>query len=125
MIQMQYENFKLCPDLKIKELCVVLEKYHDGSFERQFHRHIPSYRLSQSRKMEMLKALVVRYAMFNADTIVSAYVNNRGQNPSHSDKFQIHCSYPESGVQRVYCGTNTKAWIDQVLSPTSFRLETQ
>ncbi|MSP43669.1 MAG: hypothetical protein EXR08_09945 [Alphaproteobacteria bacterium] len=122
---MEYENYRLCPDLKIKEFCIVLEQYHDGSFDREFHQHIPSHRLSQPSKIEMLKALVVRYAQFGPETIVSAYVNERGHSPLHSDQFRFHNSYPEPGVQRVYCGTNTKAWIDQVIAPTSCRVNTQ
>jgi hypothetical protein len=121
MASMIYEDYKLCPDLKPRECCLVLEQYDEGAFKRLFHAHIPLHRLSESRKLEILKVFVVRYMPLEADAIVSAYINDRGKSPHHEDPFRVHVTYAEPGVQRIYCGLNTKAWIDQVILPSSFR----
>ncbi|MGA7787000.1 MAG: hypothetical protein WCA56_02415 [Xanthobacteraceae bacterium] len=119
-----YENYKLCPDLEPRECCLVLEQYHEGNFTRKYHRHFPRHRVSQSAMIEMIKAFVVRFdgwSGFGPDLIVDSYLNSRGRNPGDLGAFQIRVTYPEPGVIRRYCGTDTKAWIDEVISPNKFR----
>jgi hypothetical protein len=45
-----YEGKDLCPELDPSHLCIVLEQYKAGVFERQFHRHVPRHRLSDAAK---------------------------------------------------------------------------
>jgi hypothetical protein len=120
-----HENYKLCPDLKPRECCLVLEQYCNGEFKREYHRHFPRYRVSQESMIEMLKAFVVRFYGFSGygpNHIVASYLNSRGREPPASS-FQFHVTYPEPGVIRRYCGTNTKAWVDEVITPSKFRQE--
>jgi hypothetical protein len=119
-----YENYKLCSDLKPRECCLVLEQYHQGNFTREYHRHFPRYRISAPAMIEMLKAFVVRFdgfSGFGPDLIVDAYLNSRGKDPRDLGVFQIRVTYPEPGVIRRYCGTNTCAWVDEVILPAQFR----
>jgi hypothetical protein len=116
-----YENYKLCHSLESKQICIVLEQYDQGKFKRRFHQHIPKSRMSEQSRSELLKAFIVKYSGFSPEAIVSAYINDRGRNPTHSNRFQFHTTHPEPGVLRHYCGTNTKAWIDQVIQPSKFR----
>jgi hypothetical protein len=74
--------------------------------------------------IEMLKAFVVRFdgfSGFGPDMIVDAYLNSRGKDPRDLGVFQIHVAYPEPGVIRRYCGTDTRAWVDEVISSRDFR----
>jgi hypothetical protein len=115
---------KRCPQLKPNELCIVLEQYHEGKFARQFHEHVPRSRLSAENKINVIKSLVVRFYGFEGmgpESIVRAYLNNRGKTPSASAVLRIHTSYPEPGVLRHYCGGDTAAWVDEVVLPSSFR----
>ena len=121
---MEYENYKLCSQLKTKECRIVLEQYSNRRFDRVFHQHVRSSRLSRSSKIELLKALVVRHTPLSSEAIVSAYVNGRGDEPSRSGHFRIVIRYPEAGAMRTYCGANTVAWIDDVISPSDFRVAT-
>jgi hypothetical protein len=119
-----YENYKLCPDLKPRECCLVLEQYHEGNFTQQYHRHFPRSRISVAAMIEMLKAFVVRFDGFTGfwpDLIVDSYLNSRGRDPQNLGVFQIQVTYPEPGVIRRYSGTDTRAWVDEVISPSSFR----
>jgi hypothetical protein len=115
---------KRCPELKPNELCFVLEQYHEGKFTRQFHEHVPRSRLSAENKINVIKSLVVRFYGFEGmgpESIVRAYLNNRGKTPSASAVLRIHSSYPEPGVLRHSCGGDTAAWVDEVVLPSSFR----
>jgi hypothetical protein len=119
-----YENHKLCSELRANELCIVLEQYHEGKFKRQFHEHVPRSRLSAESKINLLRALVVRFYGFSgmgAEQIVRAYLNTKGKTPSKNIELQIHTSYPEPGVLRHYCGGDTAAWADEVVLASSFR----
>jgi hypothetical protein len=121
-----YENHKLCSELRANELCIVLEQYHEGKFERQFHEHVPRSRLSAESKINLLRALVVRFYGFSgmgAEQIVRAYLNTKGKTPSKNIGLQIRTSYPEPGVLRHYCGGDTAAWADEVVLASSFRQE--
>ena len=118
---MEYEGYKLCPELKPKEYCLVVEQYEEGTFERLFHAHIPAHRISKNCRLEVLRTLVARYAPLWFEAIVATYVNAKPGEPAHENLLPMHVTYPERGVLRTYCGTNTKAWIDEVLVPTDFR----
>ena len=123
---MNYENIKLCPDWKTQELCLVVEQYKEGVFERVYHLHIPQRRISQSSLSELLRSLVCRFDGFTGlgfETIVAAYLNDRKGGLSKRNPFQMTTSYPEPGVLRLYCGTNTITWADRVIVPSKFRLE--
>jgi hypothetical protein len=118
---------KLCPRLKPKELCFVLEQYHEGEFTLQFHEHVPRSRLSAENKINVIRSMVVRFYGFEgmgSESIVRAYLNDRGKTPSASAVLRIHTSYPEPGVLRHYCGGDTAAWVDEVVLPSSFRRKT-
>jgi hypothetical protein len=43
---MEYEKYKLCPTLKPRDVCIVLEQYEEGFFIRRFHKHVPASRIS-------------------------------------------------------------------------------
>lgn len=47
-----------------------------------------------------------------------------GKSPPAAPDRRIVTSYPEPGVIRFYCGSNTKAWSDQVIAKPKFRPET-
>jgi hypothetical protein len=114
----------LCPQLKPNELCFVLEQYHEAKFTRQFHEHVPRSRLSAENKINVIKSLVVRFYGFEGmgpESIVRAYLNQRGKTPSASAVLRIHTDRPEPGVLRHYCGGNTVAWVDEVVLASSFR----
>lgn len=115
-----YENHKLCPDLRAKEICLVVEQYRDGTIERKFHMHVPQHRLSETSLGYLLRALVLKFENNEPLTIVRSFLNDRGKNPS-AHNFNSHVTYPEPGVLRKYCGGDTCAWADQVILPSSFR----
>ena len=115
-----YENHKLCEKLKPKEICLVVEQYKEGIFERQYHEHIPRHRLSESALQNLLQALVLKFENKNPQTIVRRHLNERGREPP-AYKLMWHVTYPEPGVLRTYCGANTCAWADQVISADKFR----
>jgi hypothetical protein len=116
-----YENHKLCPDLKSKEICLVVEQYREGTIERKFHMHIPKHRISEDALAYLQKALVLKFEKNEPQTFVRGFLNKRGKNPS-AHNLNFHTTYPEPGVLRKYCGGNTCAWADQVVSPSSFRV---
>jgi hypothetical protein len=117
---MSYEQYKLCDDLKPKEYCVVVERYKRGSFERKFHEHVPKHRLSEEALSYLLPALVMKFEEMMPMTILRGYLNDRGKNPPR-ESFRWHVSYPEPGVLRKYCGTDTCAWTDCVIRASEFR----
>ena len=122
---MTFENYKLCPDLNTMEICIVLEQYQQGSFDRLQHLHVPKSRMSKDKRLALLESLVCR---FNArsglgfDQIVANYLNKRGKAPAAENSFQVVTTNPEPGVLRTYCGTDTKAWTDEVISSSNFRM---
>ena len=121
-MQSLYENHKLCAELKPKEICLVLEQYTQGKFIRQYHEHVPAYRLSNDSRTNLLCALVIRFSGLDAETIVRCHLNTRGKKPP-TDVGHLRCavSRPERGVLRCYCGTDTIAWSDQVIRASEFR----
>ena len=123
-LTMEYENYRLCSELRPKETCVVLEQYVLGEFERRFHMHVPKTRLSQESKSGLLRSLVMRFygnEGMGAEHIVTLHLNSRGKNP-RATSLQWHTSYPEPGVLRMCCGTDTRAWVDEVIVPSKFRV---
>jgi hypothetical protein len=119
-----YDNFNLCPQLRPTDVCLVLEQYKEGKFERRFHTHVPKSRLSEDAKINLLKALVVRFdgeSGMGAEHIVNCYINKKGKIPRAAGDLRFETRYPEPGVIRCYCGTNTKAWSDQVIAKSKFR----
>jgi hypothetical protein len=116
-----YESYKLCDDLKPSEICLIVEQYKDGAFTRKFHEHVPKSRLSNDARVNLLRALVVRFSGIGPETIVHCYLNEKGQRPAADNSLLIVVGHPEPGVLRTYCGANTTAWSDQVIAPSSFR----
>jgi len=117
-----FENYKLCDELKPREICLVVEQYEKGEFTRKFHKHVPRSRLSTDARINLLRALVMRVSDMGAETIVQCHLNKRGKTPhadDHSLRFVV--ARPEPGVLRSYCGINTKAWSDEVIQPSRFR----
>jgi hypothetical protein len=47
-------QFKLCPDLQPSDVCLVVEQYRDGGFERRFHKHVPRERLADPARLDLL-----------------------------------------------------------------------
>jgi hypothetical protein len=117
-----YENYKLCSELREKQVCIVVHKYWEGSFEQLFHTHIPKQRLSQDNRMNTLRSLVVHYSGTSPEMIVGCFINKQGKEPPHYPGFQVHVSYPEPGVLRTYCGTDVQAWCDVVTRGEAFRV---
>ncbi len=115
-----YENHKLCADLTPSEFCLVVEQYKEGLFIRKFHEHVPKHRLSKDARINLLRALVIHFSGLGAETILGCYLNERGKTPP-ANKFRIVTSYPEPGVLRTYCGSDTSAWSDQVIVKETFR----
>jgi hypothetical protein len=116
-----FDGYRLCPDLKPKEFCVVVEQYKEGNFERLFHTHISARRISSDNRRQMLKSLVAAHTPLWFDAIVTSFVNDRPGYPRPSNYLAMHVSCPERGVLRTYCGGNTKSWIDEVIAPQDFR----
>ena len=120
-----YEGWKLCDKLKPKVKCFRFVQYRDGSFEQRFHEHIPTHRISESSSTNVLKSLICRFTAedgLSAEHILLSYINKRGKAPPfYYDGLTCHVVQPEAGVLRRYCGTNTKAWYDEVFSPSKFR----
>jgi hypothetical protein len=117
-----YENYKPCDELKSREICFVVEQYDQGKFIRQFHEHVRESRLSNDSRINLLRALVIKFSAISAETIVRCHLNARGKHPAADDvSLRVFVTDPERGVQRSYCGTNTKAWSDQVIQPNEFR----
>ena len=115
-----YETYKLCDRLKPSEICLVVEQYIKGIFIRKFHEHVPKSRLSHDARINLLRALVIHFSGIGAETIVRCYLNKRGRAPEADNRLRIVTSYPEPGVLRAYCGSNTAAWSDQVIAPSKF-----
>jgi len=115
-----YENYKLCALLKPGETCLVVEQYRVGEMVRKFHEHVPKYRLNNDARANLLRALVLHFSGASAETIMRSSLNNRGHEPL-AVSFRWHTSYPEPGVLRTYCGTDTTAWSDHVIAPDKFR----
>jgi hypothetical protein len=122
MMQNLYDHYKLCPDLKPKQICLVLEQCMQGKFIRLYHEHVPAHRLSNDSLSNLLQAMVIRFSGLGAETIARCYLNKRGEKP-RADEGHLRCtvSRPEPGVLRCYCGTGTVAWSDQVIRASVFR----
>jgi len=116
--------FKLCPDLLPTDVCLVVEQYREGDFERRFHKHVPRELLADGMRAELLRALVGGFsdrAGPSAEQIVSVYLNASGDKPPSTNNYTIVTSHPEPGVVRSYCGSATVAWSDHVFARSQFR----
>ena len=117
-----HENHKLCSKLKTSEVCLVVEQYGEGKFTRQHHEHVPKSRLSTDKRLNLLRALVIVFSGMGFESIVACHLNARGKTLAGSaGRLRMAVAYPEPGVLRTYCGTNTHAWSDQVIAPSQFR----
>jgi hypothetical protein len=75
-------QFKLCPDLQGSDVCLVVEQYRDGGYERRFHKHVPRDRLADTARLDLLRALVARFSVRtgpSAEQIVGSYLNADGE----------------------------------------------
>jgi hypothetical protein len=117
-----YDGFKVCPDLKAKQICIVVEEYNEGNFYRRFHEHISKHRISDENLSTMLQTLVLKFQNNEPLTIMRSFLNKRGQDPSRYT-LRWHVTRPERGVLRKHCGSNVCAWADQVIAPWDFRKE--
>lgn len=118
-------HFKLCPDLQPADVCLVVEQYREGDFERRFHKHVPRERLPDAARLDLLRALVERFSARtgpSAEQIVGSYLNGNGANPPPPNHLTVVTSHPEPGVVRCYCGSATVAWSDHVFARKQFRL---
>jgi hypothetical protein len=118
-------QFKLCPHLQASDVCLVVEQYRDGGYERRFHKHVPHDRLADQARLDLLRALVARFSArtgSSAEQIVSSYLNASGEHVSPPNQLTIVTSHPEPGVVRCYCGSATVAWSDHVFARKQFRL---
>src|ERR1700722_424580 len=118
-----YDGYKLCPKLKAKGICIVVEEYHEGQFYRRFHQHIPQHRISEENLSFMLQSLVLKFQNNEPLTIVRSFLNKRGKDPSPYT-LMWHVTRPERGVLRKNCGSDVCAWADQVIVPSHFRKTT-
>jgi len=113
-------NHTICPDLEPTYNCVVVEQFTGGVFVRRFHQHVADYRLSNARRVNLLHALIIHFWRPDAETVVQCYMNRKWKTPpAHSLPMEI--SYPEEGVERITCGSDIVAWVDQVVDPEKFR----
>jgi hypothetical protein len=118
-------QFKLCPDLRPADVCLVVEQYREGGFERRFHKHVPRERLSDDARLDLLRALVARFLARtgpNAEQIIGSYLNTNIERPVAPNGLTVVTSHPEPGVVRCYCGSATVAWSDHVFARRQFRL---
>ena len=115
-----YTNHELCDRLTYSETCLVVEQYQEGVFIRKFHEHVPKHRLSKDGRIHLLRALVIHFSGVGAETILRCYLNERGKTPV-ANRLRVVTSYPEPGVLRTYCGSDTSAWSDQVIVKEKFR----
>jgi hypothetical protein len=118
-------QFKLCPDLQSSDVCLVVEQYRDGGYERRFHKHVPRDRLADATRLDLLRALVARFSARtgpSAEQIVGSYLNADGEAILPPNDLTIVTSHPEPGVVRSYCGSATVAWSDHVFARKQFRL---
>ena len=120
-----HSRYNLCPELDASSYCFVLEQYETGRVERIEHVHVPRHRISKPEALEVLKTLVSRFwgkTGMSTEMILNSRVNNRNGFPRPSGELKITVEYPENGVLRYYCGTDTVAWCDQVVEADNFRV---
>jgi len=119
---MSFENYELCSDLASGDLCFRVRKYVEGRYSELAHEHVPSFRLSQDRALEVARALVARFEEWPGKYIVHSHLNRRGRNPQTYPGFSHYTSHPEAGVLRQHVSSShVTAWVDSVISKSSFR----
>jgi hypothetical protein len=85
-------QFKLCSDLQPSDVCLVVEQYRDGGYERRFHKHVPRERLTDAARLDLLRALVARFSArtgSSAEQIVGSYLNGNGESIQASNHLTI------------------------------------
>lgn len=121
---MHYENYRPCSDLEKDIVCFVVQQYSEGNMDQVFHYHAPRHRLSSTNRQSCLKSLVSRYYDrgygMSGDWIIESHFNARIGGPINPKLFVTRISYPEPGVLRTYVGTNTVAWMDEVIDEVDF-----
>ena len=115
-----YDPFWLSKNLKPGVIEIVVEQYVAGRVSRIGETLIRKAHLSNDDKASLLRALVCTYAGMSLESIVSAHRNKRGRKKAVSP-LRIHVTHPEPGVLRRYCGADTVAWMDEVVSEDHFR----
>jgi hypothetical protein len=116
-----YSGHKLCNELKLTDICLVVERYQAGAYTREFHHHVRKSRLSKDALLELLRALALHFGAINPHDLVRCYLNSKTQTPPPDHRFAVKMDYPEPGVLRQYRGKNVIAWSDQVILPGKFR----
>jgi hypothetical protein len=119
-----FDNYKICQSLNATHTCIVVEQYCEGEMIVKFHEHVPYRRLSSDDRGNLLKTLMINFSRIDPNSFVKYYVNNGGKNPTAAD-INWTVSYPEAGVIRTSCGTNTRAWSDQIVDKSKFRQKIQ
>lgn len=115
-----FDNYKICSTLDAKHTCIVVEQYSQGTMIEIYHDHVPYRRLSDDTRRNLLKMLMINFSKIDPNSFLSYFVNSRGKNPLAAAMNWVS-SYPEAGVIRTSCGTNTRAWSDQVVNKSNFR----
>jgi len=110
-----YDDVKPCDVLKPSEICIVVEQYVDGRMERKLHKHVPKFRISEEMRNSLLRGLVAHFSGIGPETIVHAHLNKRGSIPPRDNIFDITRHNYKAGVQRIYCGSNTLAWYEEIM----------
>ena len=117
---MNYENYKICPDLKENERCFFVQKYQAGEMVQLDHFHIAKSRMSVSAAANALQSLILSKLALPTDQHIAFFLNKRSKTPP-ADQLVSHVSHPEAGVIRHYLGQNTQGWFDEVVNPAQFR----
>lgn len=118
-----FSGVSLCSKLDAEDKCFRLQRYNQGRFEELFHEHVPHHRIGMQNSTEVIRALVVRFDQFTAAEILRSHLNSRGAERSAvKNHLRVHVHYPEPGVVRRCCGSDTVAWMDEVIDATVFRV---
>lgn len=117
-----YTEHKLCPRLKMKELCFRCFQYREGNVSETFHEHVPAHRMSQATAFEAARGLVVSSANWPQTFVLNSLLNRSRGGPECYPGFNTKPEYPEPGVMRwnVSVG-NDWAWFDKVINAKEFR----
>ena len=126
MSEKMYTGDLLCEELEPKQRCFRLRRRNGIEFEDLFHEHVPKHRLSEDRVLNAMRTLILCNQNAPDWQILHGFLNERSGGPPKFDRIQFHVDHPEPGVMRrhCHCGTDISVWVDEVVSPGSFRTET-
>lgn len=118
-----YENYQLCEEMRPADICFVVQRYWEGTFERLFHHHVSFSRINQDQYANILRSLVLKFSEAGPEQIIESFYNGRGKKPDILNGLRIVVppKAPEPGVMRKYCGANVMAWMDWVVDSSKFR----